>query len=83
MSYGSVDGLESKAQEAHIEDSLKIQKMKQKQNANESGLCVDCGERIPEARLAKVPNANCCVSCQQEREENPDGSITYRNPYIP
>ena len=28
------------------------------------GLCVDCGEAIPEARLRMVPDATRCVSCQ-------------------
>jgi len=32
--------------------------------------CWDCGEEIPAARLAKVPDAECCVSCQNEREGN-------------
>lgn len=27
--------------------------------------CEDCGTRIPDARLAAVPNAVCCVDCQQ------------------
>jgi phage/conjugal plasmid C-4 type zinc finger TraR family protein len=30
--------------------------------------CRDCGEEIPAARLAKVPDAERCVSCQSERE---------------
>lgn len=32
--------------------------------------CWDCGEEIPAARLAKVPDAECCVGCQGERESN-------------
>lgn len=28
------------------------------------GLCVDCGEPIPDARLRMVPDAIRCVSCQ-------------------
>jgi len=82
MSYASIDGLETKAQEAHIEDSLKIQKMKQKENINESGICEDCSSKIPKARLAKIPNANCCVPCQEEREDNPI-KLTYKNTYVP
>lgn len=83
MSYGSVDGLESKAQEAHIEDSIKIQKLKAGVNKNSSGMCLECGEGIAEARLKRVPNANYCIDCQEEKESNPDTSITYKNPYIP
>lgn len=83
MSYGSVDGLESKAQEAHIEDSIKLQKLKQGVNKNPTGLCEECGEPIPEARLKAVPSANCCLKCQQEQETNPKTKVTFKNPYIP
>ena len=83
MSYASIDGLENEAQEAHIQDSIKLQKLKQGQNKNESGLCEDCGQQIPKARLERIPNANCCVVCQESREENPKTKVTYKNPYIP
>jgi len=83
MSYASIDGLESKAQEAHIEDSLKIQKLKLEANKNTTGICEDCEEKIPKARLAKVPKANCCVACQEERDTNPAIKITYKNTYVP
>lgn len=81
--YGSVDGLENAAQDAHIEDSLKVQKLKQEQNKNTTGLCEDCGEAIPAQRLETIPNANCCVRCQGERDRNPKLKIQYRNPYMP
>lgn len=83
MSYGSVDGLETKAQEAHIEDSIKLQKLKQAANKNPSDICEECGGKIPEARLKAVPNANCCVVCQEGQEDNPKTKITFKNPYIP
>lgn len=83
MSYASIDGLESKAQDAHIEDSLKIQKLKMGENKNDSGICEDCGKPIPEARLKRIPNANCCVPCQESREKESDSMFTYKNPYIP
>ena len=34
----------------------------------EFGICVECGEEISSKRLAAVPWADCCVSCQAERE---------------
>jgi phage/conjugal plasmid C-4 type zinc finger TraR family protein len=83
MSYASIDGLENAAQEAHIEDSIKLQKLKMGANANKTGLCEDCGGKIPEARLKTMPNANCCVQCQEEREGNPQTKITFKNPYMP
>jgi phage/conjugal plasmid C-4 type zinc finger TraR family protein len=30
--------------------------------------CWECGEEIPAARLARVPDAECCVGCQSEAE---------------
>lgn len=32
------------------------------------GVCVNCGEPIPEERLAAVPYAVLCVSCKREEE---------------
>ena len=31
----------------------------------EYGICVDCGEKIPDARLEIVPDAERCMPCQQ------------------
>ena len=36
------------------------------------GLCVDCEEPIPPRRLAAVPWAARCLSCQEERETGSD-----------
>ncbi|MBL8396138.1 MAG: TraR/DksA family transcriptional regulator [Candidatus Accumulibacter sp.] len=33
-----------------------------------SETCVDCGERIPEARRAIYPGVKRCVYCQRDRE---------------
>lgn len=30
--------------------------------------CLDCGAPIPEARRARVPNAQRCAPCQNDRE---------------
>lgn len=35
------------------------------------GLCVDCGKRIPPARLQVKPEATRCIACQEEHEETP------------
>lgn len=32
------------------------------------GICEDCGEPIPEARLAAWPAASCCHACQSRQE---------------
>jgi DnaK suppressor protein len=44
---------------------------------NEFGLCLDCGDEIPEARLRAKPHAQCCIKCKSIREQN--GGI---NPYV-
>ena len=36
----------------------------------EFGLCEECGEKIPEARLMIMPEATRCVPCQQEMEQS-------------
>ena len=46
------------------------------------GVCVDCGKRIPAARLAIKPEATRCVACQSEQERRgscagTDGSFGY------
>ncbi len=44
------------------------------------GICVDCGEKIPEARLEAKPTAIRCVACQDKFEQRPTdtGEIGYR-----
>jgi len=34
------------------------------------GICIDCEEEIPQARLESVPSASRCVSCQHDLEQN-------------
>lgn len=40
----------------------------EKIDANEYGLCDDCGDEIPEKRLAINPYFLTCVACAEERE---------------
>jgi RNA polymerase-binding protein DksA len=42
------------------------------------GLCEDCGQRIPEARLRAEPTALRCVKCQEVYEKTHAGTITPR-----
>lgn len=37
---------------------------------NNSGICEDCDNPIPTARLAVQPNAERCVQCQNDFEMN-------------
>ncbi|MCK5580484.1 MAG: TraR/DksA family transcriptional regulator [Candidatus Omnitrophica bacterium] len=34
------------------------------------GLCFECEEAIPAARLEAIPYAETCLKCQEEREKN-------------
>ncbi len=36
--------------------------------SNKTGICLDCGNSIPEERLEVFPECNCCVKCQGERD---------------
>lgn len=83
MSYASIDGLETLAQMAHIEDSLRIQKMQQVRNNNLTGLCEECDDPIVPARLAVIPNAKYCVACQAIHDGDVSHKLTYKNPYVP
>ena len=49
----------------------KIEDLIQRASVDEEfGLCEECGEKIPEARLMIVPEATRCVPCQQEMEQS-------------
>lgn len=43
------------------------------------GICVDCGKRIPAARLQVKPEATRCVICQSEYEERRDLAVEWNN----
>ena len=40
------------------------------QQKNETGLCIDCEEDIESERLAALPSARRCISCQESMERN-------------
>jgi DnaK suppressor protein len=42
------------------------------------GLCEDCGQRIPEARLEAEPTALRCIRCQEVYERTHAGTATPR-----
>jgi RNA polymerase-binding protein DksA len=43
-------------------------------DSEEFGLCVDCGEAIPPARLVANPAAVRCIGCQEVHEKTYSGS---------
>ena len=50
------------------------------QEPEEFGLCEECGEELPEARLKAMPYVELCVECQAKRD-GPKGPRTRRNLY--
>ena len=42
------------------------------------GYCVDCGTKIPEARLQASPNTRRCVGCQNRMENKNPGIVSRR-----
>lgn len=60
----------AKAQQRRAEARLRQVERKIRaydQGDDNFGLCGDCLEPIPAARLAELPDAELCVSCLQER----------------
>lgn len=61
------------------EETFRERALKRRENAFESPLqtadaagwliCLDCGERIPKARLTAHPNAARCIDCQRDHEK--------------
>ena len=61
------------------EETFRERALKRRSNAKEDALqtagedgwpiCIDCGERIPKARLAARPNAVRCIECQRDHEK--------------
>ena len=41
------------------------------------GSCIDCKEKISEARLDAIPYAKLCVKCKSSREENEVGGFAF------
>ena len=47
----------------------------QRMQAGSYGVCIDCGEPIPAARLRAYPVAKRCLACQQQHEEKTRGVL--------
>jgi len=70
------------ARRAAVEDAL------QRVEHGSYGVCEDCGDEIPVARLLAVPTAVLCVDCQQVRETSSkqvrrDGPFLWVSPIGP
>ena len=82
--YGGTDDA-SVAQLLHVEDSLALQRELATPADNPSGVCRECDEPIPQARLKAIPNCRMCIDCQNILEHKKGLSAAYkcRNNYVP
>jgi len=67
----ALESLEVEAAIAESEANLieKIHRALERLDAGAYGICENCGEKIPKARLDAKPSVSLCVICQEEREE--------------
>jgi len=42
-------------------------------DGDSNGICIDCGELVPEARQRAVPGCRRCVECQTAHEQRKGG----------
>lgn len=47
------------------EEEERLLRLVEAAQRGEYGICSDCGDRIPDARLEIVPDAERCVACQE------------------
>ncbi len=55
--------------ELHLRELAQIEAARERAAEGNYGLCVDCGEPIPRARLRVNPTALRCADCQGRREK--------------
>lgn len=62
-----LDALDEEARQIVIQIDNALQRIKQ----GEFGICRNCGDDIPEARLQVVPYAEYCVQCAEDMARKP------------
>lgn len=65
---GLLRDLESAAVVREVRELRDIEAARERIAVGEAGICIDCGEEIPFARLHAQPTASRCVSCQSLHE---------------
>jgi phage/conjugal plasmid C-4 type zinc finger TraR family protein len=50
------------------EEATQARDAMERKAAGQYGICAECGQPIPKARLAARPHATLCIDCQRERE---------------
>ena len=56
-------------QRTALEEVVQIRHALRRMEAGQYGICEDCGEEIPAARLNVLPFATRCVDCAQSRDQ--------------
>lgn len=64
----AANDLQACLKEARAMELLDINDAFQKLLDGTYGVCEECGERIPEARLRLIPAVSLCVACKRHRE---------------
>ena len=54
--------------EVLIDEDRQIQEALRRKQAGTYGICANCGQKIPKARLAARPEATLCIDCQRLQE---------------
>jgi DnaK suppressor protein len=64
----SMEKLQNTLQQSEMDEVRLIDNALERINRNEYGVCIDCGNPIPEKRLETFPYAARCVACQEKLE---------------
>jgi DnaK suppressor protein len=51
-----------------VEEAMQARDALERRAAGQYGICAECGQPIPKARLAARPHATLCIDCQRARE---------------
>jgi len=70
------DGAVQDQIDASVEDAVKRARSELSQGESRKD-CMECGERIPEARRKAVPGVRLCIQCQSERDASKTRSGGY------
>lgn len=50
----------------------RLQQAVERVDTPDYGICMECGETIPRARLELMPDSTACVACLEKLQSNPD-----------
>jgi RNA polymerase-binding protein DksA len=60
--------LHDTTQEILDREAAQVREAQERLAHGQYGICADCGNKIPEARLKARPEATLCIECQTKRE---------------